>query len=189
MQLAFQLVQTIYWIGLSSWFGGAVFIAIAAPVIFRTIHEHDPTLPEVLSVNLDAQHSTLLASTIVGRMMQALNRGALAFAICVAIGLVGQAIILKPFGTTLVQMVVRASLFAFAAAALFYDWRWLSPRLFFQRQFYIEHADNPDLANPAKEQFDRLARESINVLFLQTLLLLGLILFSANVAFTPPLSL
>ena len=185
MQLAFQLVQTVYWVGLASWFGGAVFIAIAAPLIFRTIREHDPTLPEVLSVNLDAQHSTLLSSTIMGRLMQALNRAALAFAIAVIIGLIGQAYILRPLGPSLVQLVIRVSLFAFAAAALFYDWRWLSPRLFFQRQQYIEHADNPELANAAREQFERLSRESVNVLFLQTLLLLGLILFSANVALPP----
>ena len=185
MQVAFQLVQTIYWVGLASWFGGAVFIAIAAPLIFRIIREHDPTLPEVLSVNLDAQHSQLLSSTIVGQLMQALNRAAIAFAIAVGIGLVGQAILLKPFGATLVQLVVRASLFAFAAAALFYDWRWVSPRLFAERQRYIEHADNPDVANAARENFERLSRESVNVLFLQTLLLLGLILFSANVALPP----
>lgn len=189
MQLAFQLVQTVYWIGLASWFGGAVFIAITAPLIFRTIREHDPTLPTVLSVNLDSQHSTLLGSTIVGRMMQTLNRAAIFFAVAIVLGLIGQAMILRPFGATLVQLVIRASLFAFAAGTLFYDWKWLSPRLFAQREYFIENADNPDIANPAKEQFERLSRESVNVLFLQTLLLLGLILFSANVAYTPPLNL
>ena len=174
--------------GLASWFGGAVFIAIAAPLIFRTIREHDPTLPEVLSVNLDAQHSTLLASTIVGKLMQALNRAAFAFAIAVGIGLIGQAIILKPVGPSLVQIVIRASLFAFAAVALVYDWRTLSPRLFAKRAEYIEHADNPDRANAAREQFERLSREAVNVLFLQTLLLLGLILFSANVVMPAQIS-
>jgi hypothetical protein len=189
VQLAFQLFQTVYWIGLASWFGGAVFIAVVAPLIFRTIREHDPTLPTVLSVNLDAQHSTLLASTIVGKMMQTLTRASIVFAVAIVVGLIGQAVILKPFGASLVQLVIRASLFAFAAGALFYDWKWLSPRLFAQRQHFIDNADNPDVANPAKEAFERLSRESVNVLFLQTLLLLGLILFSANVAFVPPLSL
>jgi hypothetical protein len=66
-----------------------------------------------------------------------------------------------------------------------YDWRIVSPRLFAFRQTYIDQADNPEIANHAKDQFDRLARENVNMLFLQTLLLLGLILFSANIVYVP----
>src|SRR3954469_4279890 len=65
----FQLVQSIYWIALSAWLGGGVFVAMAAPVIFRTVREADPTLPKVLSVNMEGQHATLLAGTIVGDLL------------------------------------------------------------------------------------------------------------------------
>lgn len=187
MQFAFQLLQTVYWIGLASWFGGAVFIVVAGPMIFRVVQEQDPTLPRVLSVNLDAQHSTLLSSVIVGRMMQALTRAALVFAIAIAVGLLAQAIILRPYGAALVQMTVRACLFLFVAGVLLYDWRSLSPRLFAQRQHFFDNADDPDVANESKERFERLSRESVNVLFLQTLLLLGMILFSASITYAPQL--
>ena len=52
MDAAFTFMQILYWLALATWFGGLLFIAVAAPVIFRTIHESDPILPTVLSVNL-----------------------------------------------------------------------------------------------------------------------------------------
>lgn len=178
-------MQTVYWTGLATWFGATLFIAIAAPVIFRVVREHDPTLPTVLSVNLDAQHSTLLASTIVARIMEATSRVSVGCAIAVAAGLIAQGLIL-PIGSgrpALVWLVIRSALFLGAAAMLVYDWRVVAPRLFHYRAEYIEHADEPDVANPARDEFDRLQRESVNVLFFQTLLLLGLILASANISF------
>src|SRR5207253_632524 len=69
MLLLFQVVQIMYWLGLSTWFGGVMFIALAAPVIFRTVRESNPVLPDVLSVNLEGQHSTLLAGSIVANLL------------------------------------------------------------------------------------------------------------------------
>src|SRR5215213_4882214 len=65
----FQLVQILYWLALSTWFGGVLFVAMAAPVIFRTVRENNPVLPHVLSVNLEGQHGTLLAGSIVGGLL------------------------------------------------------------------------------------------------------------------------
>src|SRR3712207_607501 len=70
----FQLVQIAYWLALATWFGGVLFIAVAAPVIFRTIRENDPVLPHVLSVNLEGQHGVLLAGSIVGNLLARLAR-------------------------------------------------------------------------------------------------------------------
>src|SRR5437763_12658227 len=70
--LMFQIVQIIYWIALSVWFGSVMFIALAAPVIFRTVQENNPILTNVLSVNLEGQHGTLLAGTIVSNLIQRL---------------------------------------------------------------------------------------------------------------------
>ena len=176
--------MTVYWAGLATWFGSAMFLVIATPIVFRVIREQDPTLPTVLSVNLDAQHATLLASTIVGKLMQSVTRVGLACAIAVLVGLAGQAFVLPMrSGQTLLQMLIRVALFFAATGALAYDWRVLSPRLFHWRQEYIDHADEPDVANAAKDHLDHASRESINVLFGMIVLLLGLILFSANVSY------
>ena len=51
--MLFQLVQTVYWLALSIWFGGAMFIGVAWQIIHRTVRESNPVLPHVLSVNLD----------------------------------------------------------------------------------------------------------------------------------------
>ncbi len=49
----FQLIQIVFWLALSTWFGAVLFIAVAAPIIFRTVRESNPVLPMVLSVNLE----------------------------------------------------------------------------------------------------------------------------------------
>ena len=64
----FQLVQIVYWLSLATWFGGALFVAMAVPAIFRTVGENNPVLPHVLSVNLEGQHGTLLSGSIVGAL-------------------------------------------------------------------------------------------------------------------------
>ena len=81
----FEVVQIVYWLALSTWFGGVLFIAIAAPVIFRTVRESDPLLPTVLSVNLEGQHSTLLAGSIVSNLLSVLTRVQLGCAAAVLI--------------------------------------------------------------------------------------------------------
>ena len=184
MLTLFQFLQTVFWVGLSTWFGSGLFIALAAPIIFRVTREHDPTLPLVLSVNLDSQHSTLLASTIVAKLMQAMTRMALVCVVLILAGLLGHWLIVRPVGNNLLQAGIRSGLFVLASIVLIYDWRVVSPRLFYYRQLFIDEADNPEIANEAKDHFERLSRENVNMLFLQTLLLLGLILFSANVSFT-----
>src|SRR5437016_2033951 len=74
MSLVFELVQIIYWLALSTWFGGVLFIEISWPIIFRTVRESDPVLPTVLSVNLEGQHGSLLAGTIVAILISMLTR-------------------------------------------------------------------------------------------------------------------
>lgn len=180
---AFQLVQTLYWSGLATWFGLLIGVAIIAPVIFRVVREHDPTLPTVLSVNLDAQHSTLLSSTVVARILEHVSRVAVGCAGAVMVGLILQAIAIHPPAGTpsFFWLVLRIVLFVAATAVLVYDWRILGPRVLAARQEFIDHADEPDRANAAKDVFDRLSRDSVNVMFCQAVLLLGLILASANI--------
>ena len=62
---------------------------------------------------------------------------------------------------------------------LVYDWRVIWPKTWKYRQEYIDHADDPDVANPALDQFDRYQAESLRTLMIITCLLLGMILFSA----------
>src|SRR6476646_1861799 len=90
MDWAFTLNQILYWLALATWFGGVLFIAIAAPIIFRTVRESDPMLPTVLSVNLEGQHGTLLAGSIVANLLAALVRIELACAAAAGVAIVAQ---------------------------------------------------------------------------------------------------
>jgi hypothetical protein len=179
--LLFQFVQIVYWLALSTWFGGVLFVAIAAPIIFRTVREGDPTLPTVLSVNLEGQHGTLLAGSIVANLLAALVRIELACAAAMGIAIVAQWFLVERGGAALVSAVLRTALYIAAVGIAVYDWRVLSPRIWRYRNEYIDNADNPDVANPAKEQFDRYHRESVTLLTVSLFLLLGIVLFSAGI--------
>ena len=178
----FDLIQIIYWLALAAWFGSVLFIAVAAPIIFRTVRENNPVMTNVLSVNLEGQHSTLLAGSIVGQIMNVLLRVQLSCAAALLVALAAQWIALRPTGANLLLPILRTCLYLAAVALLLYDWRVVWPRMWKFRQEYIDHADEPDVANPALDQFDRYQAESATILRNTFFVLLGMILFSANIS-------
>jgi hypothetical protein len=177
----FPAIQIAYWLALSTWFGGVLFVAIAAPVVFRAVRDADPTLPKVLSVNMEGQHATLLAGTIVGDLLRILTFWQLGCAAILFLAMTSQWFFIDRNGSNLVLAVVRAGLYVAATGLLIYDWRIVWPRVQKYRQEYIDHADEPEVANPAKDQFDRYHHESVTVLRNVLFLLLGLILFSGDI--------
>ncbi len=181
MPPAFDFVQMLYWLSLSTWFGGVLFIAIAAQVIFRTVRENNPLLPTVLSVNLEGQHGTLLAGSIVADLLKVLGKIELICGGGLLLALIAQWVIIDPSRFWLLHLS-RSALFVGAVAILFYDRQIIEPQVWKYRQEYIDHADEPDLANPAKEKFDRYHRESVTLLTLMLGLLLGMVLLSAGLA-------
>ena len=181
--MLFQFVLVLYWLALSTWFGGVLFIAVAAPVIFRTIREADPTLPRVLSVNLDKQHSTLLAGSIVSNLLNILVRVQLICAAVLLVTMIAQWIYLDySKRTLLIATILRTALFVAAVALAIYNWLIVWPRVSKYRQEYIDHADEPEIANPAKESFDRYQDESVTVLRNILFMLLGIIIFSGDIS-------
>jgi hypothetical protein len=177
----FDLVQIIYWLALSTWFGGVLFIAVAAPIIVRTMEDEKPVLPDVLSVNLEGQHGQLLGGGVIGRIMDILFRVELACAAALLITIVAQWLLLHPSGPFLLLPIVRTAVYFGAVGMLIYHWRVLWPRMWKVRQEYIDNADNVDVANAALDRLDRLQSESATVLFILVTLLLGMIAFSANI--------
>jgi hypothetical protein len=181
MDWLFLLNQALYWIALSTWFGGVLFVALAAPVVFRVVGEARPLLPGVLSVNLDDQHSTLLAGSIVSELIALLNRVQRLCIIVLAITLLGQWLLAITPGMPLLLAILRTSLFVAAAAAGHYHARSIWPRIVSARDRYIDNADNPEVANPAKDEFDRLHADSVAMLRNLLFMLLGMILFSGTI--------
>jgi hypothetical protein len=176
---AWTIIQILFWLALATWFGGVLFVTIVAPVINSAVRENNPILTSVLSVNLEGQHSTLMGGSIVGRIMTILFRIELACAGALSIALIGQIVLLQ--GHSLLLSLLRVALHLAAVALLIYDWRVVWPAMWRYRQEYIDHADEPDIANPALDQLNRYQGESANILLMRVGLLLGVILFSANI--------
>jgi hypothetical protein len=185
MDFATHLIQILYWLALSTWFGGVLFVAVAAPIIFRTVRDANPVLPAVLSVNLEGQHGTLLAGSIVGNLLGMLQRVELVCAAVLLLVMIGQLFFIDLAGPALVAPILRGALFLAAVVLVVYDWRVVWPKVWKYRQEYIDHADEPEIANPAKDQFDRYHNESVRVLSIVLALLLGIILFSGNIRLGP----
>jgi hypothetical protein len=178
----FQLVQIAYWLSLSTWFGGMLFIAIAAQVIHRTVRDANPMLPNVLAVNLDKQHATLLSGTIVSNLMQRMTIVEL-----VCGGVLMAASIAQIFLVDLnaqanqTAAILRGAMLIAAVGLTIFHWRSVWPRIESFRKQYIEHADDPEIANPARDKFDREQKTSLTVMMTVLFLLLGMILFSGNI--------
>jgi hypothetical protein len=187
--MLFQTVQLLYWLALSTWFGSVLFIAMAAPIIFRTVRENNPILSHVLSVNLEGQHSTLLAGTIVFNLVQRLLQVELICAGTLLVMLIVQPFVIDLAGSNRTSVAVRSILFVAAAALVYFDWRVVWPKIQSNRGTYLDHADEPEIANPARDRFDIEQRKSLTLLSAVAVLLLGLILFSATISPPPKFSL
>ena len=174
------LVQALYWLSLSTWFGAALFSAVAPPIILRVIQAADPTLPRVLSVNLDRQHSTLLASQVAGEILLAMFRVQGLAAAAFLPALVAQWFAVDHAGPAVVLPVVVTALYLLAALFLVFGWRFVWPRVMQHRAAYIENADDPDVANPELDQFDRYSNELFGTVRNLLFAVLGIVLFSAN---------
>jgi hypothetical protein len=177
----FQLVQIVYWLSLATWFGGALFVAMAVPAIFRTVGENNPVLPHVLSVNLEGQHGTLLSGSIVGALLARLARVQLICGAALLLAIIAHFFLANLTGQNRTAAIIRTALFFAAAAVSLYDGWLLWPQTWRHRQEFIDNADEPDIANPAKDQFDRGQRRSVALLMAVLFLLLGVILFSGNI--------
>ena len=183
--MAFQLIQILFWLALAGGFGCVLFIAVAAPVIFRTVREANPVLPSVLSVNMEGQHGTLLAGTIVFNLLRRLRLVQIAAAGIVLVSIIAQVFLIDLSGTNGTAALVRGGLFFAAVGVLLFDWRVVAPRIEAFRQEYLENADEPEIANPAREKFNVEHARSVTALQVLLFCLLGMILFSASVTPRP----
>jgi hypothetical protein len=185
--MLFQLVQTVYWLALSIWFGGAMFIGVAWQIIHKTVSDSKPVLPHVLSVNLDGKHSTLLAGAIVSNLVAALARIEVVCAAFVLAATAGQWFVIDLADPWIkISAFVRSAMGLAATGVVIYDSWFVWPKIMKARKTFIENADDPDKANPVSEQLDQLQRDSEMLLMVLVFLLLGMVLFSGNIY--PPIT-
>jgi hypothetical protein len=177
----FMAVQILFWLSLATWFGAVLFVTLAPPIILRTVRENNPVLPTVLAVNLEGQHSTLLAGSIVTALVEPLMRLELAAAGGVLLAIIGQWFQIAQGGEAIYLDLLRSALFLLGMVFFLYRWRVVWPRMIRHRTEYLEHADEPEIANPALDRFDRDQGEILGLLRNLLFVLIGLILFSATI--------
>ena len=180
--IGYQLLQVVYWMSLATWLGGVLFVVMVAPVILRVLREARPILPEVLAVNLNHQHDTLLAGTLMTQIFALIGRVQFMCAGVLAGSMAIQTMLIDLGSTNGTAAIIRAALLISASAVAIYEQRVLWPAIRKERQTYIDHADEPEIANPAKDAFDRLQERAIVVLLVVISLLIGLVMFSANIS-------
>ncbi len=173
------LIDALYWLSLATWFGCVLTSAIVPPIIMRVILHADPTLPRVLSVNLDKQHSTLLAGDVIGAILATLFRLEAFCALALVLPLVGKWFTIHRTGVNLLVPILVTALYLLALAFLLYGWRIVWPKVLKHRQTYLDNADDPDIANVELDAFDRYSTELFSVVRNMLFALLGAILFSA----------
>src|SRR4051794_25590440 len=127
--MLFQIVQIIYWLALSAWFGGVLFVMLAFQVIARTVAEAKPILPHVLAVNLENEHGTLLSGTIMGNLLSMLGVVETICAGLLLVTMIVQFFIIDLTGNNATAMYLRMAFLLLAAATAGYDRYMLWPRI------------------------------------------------------------
>ena len=184
--MGYQLVQLVYWLALSTLFGSVLFVLLSAPIVFRTVRENNPILSHVLSVNMEGQHSTLLAGAVVTGLLQRLLRVEVVCGGLLLLAMVAQPFVIDLSSAGTGAAGVRAGLYLAAAGVAFYDWQYVWPKVTASRAEYVDHADEPDVANPALDRFNAAQRLNLNLTAAVAALLLGMVLFSVTI--NPPAS-
>src|SRR5688500_16420255 len=112
--MGFQFVQIAYWLALATWFGAVLFVALAPPIIQRTVRSSNPILPGVLSVNLEGQHGTLLAGSIVADLLAPLVKIELACACVLLLAIVAQWFLVDLHGANVAAQIGRTAMYVAA---------------------------------------------------------------------------
>jgi len=124
---------------------------------------------------------TLLSGSIVANLLQRLTSIELICAAALGAASLGQIFLVDLTSSNRVAMIMRVTMLLIAAAIVVYHWRVVWPKIEIFRKQYIDHADEPEVANPAKDQFDNEQKQSVTLMMIVLFLLLGIILFSGNI--------
>jgi hypothetical protein len=132
-------------------------------------------------VNLQGQHGELVAGTIVGHLLSRLALIEMGCAGALLVVLIMHPFVIETSDANRIPAILRTLMFIAAAALVLIDRFVLWPKIWKARQEYLDHADEPEIANPAKDRFDEEQRRSVMLMQAVLFLLLGMILFSGNI--------
>lgn len=146
------------------------------------MRDQDPTLPKVLSVNIDGDHGALLSIHLFTKLSRLMTALGIVCATMVAFGLAGQIAFGERVGPRFIEWIVRTGLFLASVGVVVYDRLAVTPKLSSAIASYIDQADDPEATRENREKVIRNYHEATAVLGALTCTLGGIILFSSNIA-------
>jgi hypothetical protein len=173
------VIAIFYWLALAAWFGSVLFVAATTAIIHRTVEEADPTLPTVLSVNLEGRHAALLGGRIVGDLLSRLWTIEVLAMLVLAITTLGEWLYVLNGGRDVLLPAVRTVLLVAAGVAAWYGNRHLRSKAEAHRDQYVEVADDPEASQAEAEQFNAAQANASSMLVFELGALAGLVLFTA----------
>lgn len=185
MILLYQAVQILYWLVLSSWFGSLMFLALAAPIVFRTVRKLEVRSGLYTDPSLQDDQTSIVAGDIVGSILARLAQLQMMCAVALLPLMILQLLLINLAGPNLIAALLRAVLWLILVVLLQYEWRSHYPRTWKLRQEFLNNADDPDVANPAREAFEREHRRSEQLFLVTICLLIGMVMLSANITPRP----
>jgi len=181
MTLLYQAVQIFYWLVLCIWLGGMIFLAIAAPVIFRVVRRLDVRSGKHTDPNLIDEQTTVVAGEIVGTLLARMGQVQMLCASAMLPLMLAQLFLIDLSGTNFIAAMLRFGLYVVALALLLYEWRLHYPRTWELRRRLLADAGEPDKANPLREAFEREHRRSEQLFLAMICVVVGMVMLSANI--------
>jgi hypothetical protein len=181
MTLVYQTVQIFYWLVLAIWLGGIVFLAIAAPVIFRTVRRLDVRSGKYTDPNLIDEQTAVVAGEVVGMLLARLGQVQMVCATALLPLMIAQLVVADMSGTNFMAAILRFVLWAVAVGLLLYEWRSHYPRTWELRRRFLADAGDPEKADGSRAAFEREHRRSEQLFLAMICIVIGMVMLSANI--------
>ncbi|MEM8874931.1 MAG: hypothetical protein AAGD32_11835 [Planctomycetota bacterium] len=175
-----QLVQIVYWIGLTAWGGATLVFVVALPALFAEVNRHDPTMPRLLSAELAGEHAGVLNGVLVDTLAHVVLRigGFAALLLGFAVlGRWGLALRTGADSGAYIRLGVATALLLGAAAVLIYGLLRVRPRAAGATDALLTANDDPEHVETLRNNFAATHRELTTIVQIQLLVLLGMVLF------------
>lgn len=175
-----QLVDIVYWLGLSAWGGATLMFVVALPALFAQVNRHDPTLPRLLSGELSGEHAGVLNGVLVDTLAHVVLRIGGFAALLLGFAMLARWVLafrLEADAATYVRLGVATGLLIAAAATLIYGLQRARPKAAAATDALLTANDDPENVETLRTTFAATHRELTMIVQVQLLVLLGMVLF------------
>ena len=176
-----QVVQLLYLLGVSAWFGGLLLLTLGLPAVFVAVRDADPTLGRFVNVELEGQHVGLLSARLHEALAEAFRPVAWLSAVSATLAVAGQWVgqVADDFAGDPTRLTLRTLLLIVAGTLLLYDALRVAPRVRQARDSAEAAVRDTVKAELLSRDLEAARSERVTVSQIMLAALLGLIVFGA----------